>query len=270
MVAKRNEVSRHVLGSEGLPKYVFHPEFKYSSDSREYLDGLEELLQVEGPPEGDAEVRLFRAMHYCAFRAWEARGKRRAVTAEANRWIELRARVRDHLILVNLGLSYDMVRRSRFTNVDEDDLLSEGLRALCDAVEAFDPWRGYRFSTYACNAIYRGFLRLSKMETRRARFVTFGYDPRMDRGALDGNLNDYDERVYRQRLAEVLRENGADLTEQERDILSRRFPEEPNRKRETLERIGREMSVSKERVRQIQVTALEKLYQSLTADPVLC
>jgi RNA polymerase primary sigma factor len=269
MVAKRKEVSRHILGSDGLPKYVFHPEFNYAGDSREYLDGVDDLLKVDGPPGADAEITLFRAMHYCAFRAWQARGKRQAVTAQAARWITLRARIRDHLIMVNLGLSYDMVRRSRFTNVDEDDLFSEGLRALCDSVEAFDPWRGYRFSTYACNAIYRGFLRLSKMETRRARFVNFGYDPRMDNGSLDQSLSEYDERVYRERLTDAMRENAADLTSLELDILSRRFPVEPNRKRDTLERIGREMSVSKERVRQIQVTALEKLHRTLTAEPVL-
>jgi len=269
MVAKRSEVSRHILGSDGLPKYVFHPEFKVAESSRDYLLGIDELLAIEGPPDAEAEVRLFRAMHYCAFRAWQARGKRQAVTAESARWIQARARIRDHLIVANLGLSYDMVRRSRFTNVDEDDLFSEGLRALCDAVEAFDPWRGYRFSTYACNAIYRGFLRLAKMETRRARFVSFGFDTRMDNGALDRNLSEYDESIYRNRLADVMRENTAELNEQELDILSRRFPVEPNRKRDTLERIGQEMRVSKERVRQIQVNALEKLHQVLTAVPVL-
>ncbi len=171
--------------------------------------------------------------------------------------------------MVNLGLSYEMLRRTRFTNVDEDDLLSEGLRALVDAVEAFDPWRGYRFSTYACNAIYRGFLRLSKMETRRSSLITFGFDSRMERGGHEMTAGDWDDRVYAQRLQDAIDNNEAELTSQERYILDKRFPAESIRKRETLERIGRDMSVSKERVRQIQVTALEKLRSVLTAEPVL-
>jgi len=269
MVANTKVVSRHILGSGGLPKYVYHPEFELDTNPREYLDGIDALLEIEGPPTVSAEIKLFRAMHYCAFRAWKARGKRQPVTATAARWIEVRSRIRDHLILANLGLCYDMIRRSRFSNVDDDDLFSEGLRALCDAVEAFDPWRGYRFSTYACNAIYRGFLRLSKMETRRARFISFGFDPRMDQGRVDRDLTEYDERVYRERLTDVLAQNTAELTNLERDILSRRFPVDSRRKRETLDRIGSEMQVSKERVRQIQVSALQKLHQTLTAEPVL-
>jgi len=269
MVAKGKEITRHVLGVDGLPKYVHHAEFEYADNAREFLADVEHWLAKEGRPGSAGEYVLFRAMHYCAYRAWQARGRKVAVTARASEWIERRLRIRDHLIMVNLGLAYDMVRRSRFTNVDEDELFSESQRALCDAVEAFDPWRGYCFSTYACNAIYRGFLRLSKMETRRARFVMFGFDTRMDRGEFDRGLTEYDELVYRDRLTHELQDNAAGLTEQEQDIIARRFPESATQKRETLARIGREMSVSKERVRQIQVTALAKLRIQLVSEPIL-
>ncbi|MCB9849648.1 MAG: sigma-70 family RNA polymerase sigma factor [Phycisphaerales bacterium] len=269
MVAKGKDVTRHILGEEGLPKYVHHPEFQYAASSREFLDGVDEQIEAIEQQDRSGEAKLFRAMHYCAFRAWQARGKRVAVTAAAARWIKLRKRIRDRLIMANLGLCYDMTRHTRFTNVDEDDLFSEAQRALCDAVEAFDPWRGYCFSTYACNAIYRGFLRLSKMETRRARFVSFGFDLRLDTGKLDPALSDLDERVYRQRLASLMESNEAGLTDQEQDILTRRFPETSDKKRDTLARIGRDLSVCKERVRQIQMSALAKLHTQLVAEPIL-
>ncbi len=269
MVAKGKDVSRHILGEQGLPKYVHHSEFNRPQNPRDYLDGIDELLADSSPPSGKNEARLFKAMHYCASRAWEARGARVTVTAPAARWIARREEIREHLIVVNLGLSYEMLRRTRFTNVDEDELLSEGLRALCDAVEAFDPWRGYRFSTYACNAVYRGFLRLSKMETRRARFITYGYDPKLDCGGPALTNMDWDERAYRERLGRAVRSDFSDLTSEERYVLKQRFPFEAGRKRATLERLGKEMAISKERVRQMQVSALEKLHSSLTAEPVL-
>ncbi len=268
MVAKGKAETRHVLRQGPLPKYVYHPNFEDRSASRVYLENIEVLMADKRPPRASAETVLFQAMHYCAFRAHCSRGKRVLMTASASRWAERRDSIRDHLIVANLGLSYEMLRRTRFTNVDEDDLLSEGLRALVDAVEAFDPWRGYRFSTYACNAIYRGFLRLSKMETRRSSLISYGFDSRMERGAGEMTAADWDDRVYRDRLAKAMEWNLADLNSQEQYILDKRFPAESVRKRETLERIGREMRVSKERVRQIQVTALEKLRLALTAEPV--
>lgn len=269
MVAKGKEISRHILGEEGLPKYVHHPELEYAANSREFLDGLGELLAAAGRRDRSSEAQLFKAMHYCAYRAWEARGKRVAVTAAASRWIELRKQIRDQLITANLGLCYDMTRHSNITNVDEDDLFSEAQRALCDSVEAFDPWRGYCFSTYACNAIYRGFLRLSKMETRRARFVSFGFDLRLDCGKSDPAITDYDNRVYRQRLNGMMESNEAGLTELEQDIIARRFPDTADRKRDTLARIGEELCVCKERVRQMQLAALAKLHRRLVSEPIL-
>ena len=269
MVAKSKSDRRHVLGYQGLPKYVYHPEMENNRRPRSWPDGITDLLEQQAPPSPRDEVQLFKAMHSCAHRARLACGKRTTMTARAARWTKRRNAIRDHLITVNLGLSYEMLRRTRFTNVDEDELLSEGLRALCDAVDAFDPWRGYRFSTYACNAIYRGFLRLSKMETRRSSIVRFGFDARMERGSWEMNPVDWDERVYAERLTRVIQGNTAQLTSLERCVLDKRFPEEIGRKRQTLETIGRDIQVSKERVRQIQVSALEKLRVALLSEPCL-
>jgi RNA polymerase sigma factor (sigma-70 family) len=268
VVAKAKRDSRHILGDKGLPKLVYHPDLDDPACVRAFMEGLDRLLAEQRPPSPTGEIHLFKAMHYGAHRARKARGKRTAVTAAAARWVRRRNRIRDHLITVNLGLSYEMLRRTRFTNVDEDELLSEGLRALCDAVEAFDPWRGYRFSTYACNSIYRGFLRLSKMETRRSTFISFGYDGRLERGVWETDPAEWDERVYAERLNRLMQDNGADLTSLEQYVLNQRFPEQCSQKRATLETIGRDIQVSKERVRQMQVSALEKLRTALLAEPV--
>ena len=52
-------------------------------------------------------------------------------------------------------------------------------------------------------------------------------------------------------------------------VLVRRFPSEESRSRQTLEDIGKQMQVSKERVRQIQLSAISKLRRVLAEDAIL-
>jgi len=68
-------------------------------------------------------------------------------------------------------------------------------------------------------------------------------------------MPDVEKELLGDRLGDVLREN---LTEQEQDILVLRFglDGEPP---QTLDQIGERMSVSRERIRQMQVKALDKL-----------
>ena len=63
--------------------------------------------------------------------------------------------------------------------------------------------------------------------------------------------------LMRQQLQEVL----GTLTPRERDVLSLRYGLPDGRER-TLEEVGREFNVTRERIRQIEVKALRKLHQS--------
>jgi len=72
--------------------------------------------------------------------------------------------IRDHIAAKNVGLAHMISRKFRLGAVDEDDLLSEGMCALGRAIDRFNPWRGFRFSTYACNVVRRALLRRSKGE----------------------------------------------------------------------------------------------------------
>lgn len=269
VVAPEENPTRHVLGTDGLPKYVHHPVFERSCVTRRILDGIEADLATSGPPNFDAEQRLFRAMHYCAFKAASRRGRKHTMTAASRRWVLRRRRIRDHLITANLGLVFDMLHRSHFGSVDPDDLLSEGLRALIDAVEAFDPWRGFRFSTYACNAIHRGFIKVAKSDDKRLSRVDRTFDLECLSGRGGDDLDDWDHAVYSERLPTIMHQNAANLSWIERYVISKRFPDRSDRPAATLAGIGREIQLSKERVRQIQCGALEKLRRCLLAEPVL-
>lgn len=209
------------------------------------------------------EQTLFIAFHTCGYRA--TRRPRTGSVSEAERldWLRLRADVRSYLVQRNLGLVYHALRHFRSDPTDRDDYCAEGMLALVRAVDHFDPWRGVRLSTYAYNSIIRAIARLRKRSDKRRLFtVPFETDAempeRMDRG------ND----LYVDRLRTALDHNLADLTDRESVVLRRRFPSSDER-RLTLDEIGVDCGLSKERIRQIQNRALRKLYNVLAADPML-
>ena len=66
-----------------------------------------------------------------------------------------------------------------------------------------------------------------------------------------------------------MNDKDAGLSENERFVLSQRFPFQPNKHKATLVKVGEAMKISKERVRQIQESALIKLRQLLSMDALL-
>jgi RNA polymerase sigma factor (sigma-70 family) len=173
--------------------------------------------------------------------------------------------IRDRLVSSNLGLVYSTVQRFSGHGSDGDDALSDALYALLCAVERFNPWRGFRFSTYACNCIVRSVLRHRQREQRhRERFPAY-YDPDFERPSEEP-----DDRgsLVLDRLHRVMAANGGELTPLESSILAQRFPLREEG-RLTFAAIGRRIGLSKERVRQIQNAALLKLRWALEADPLL-
>jgi len=212
------------------------------------------------------ETILFAAQHTCAFQAKRAceRGDKAGYRRWACRW----RRIRDYLVESNLGLVYSMMSRLRLDRTHRDELNSEGLVALVRAVERFDPWRNIRFSTYACNLIVRDLINLSRRTTRYRNLFPYHYDETFEQPA---EVADTRGDLYVERLRRALNRNLAGLTDLESNILQQRFPMD-NRaapKRRTLQEIGNEMGVSKERVRQIQMKALGKLREVLDSDPLL-
>jgi len=252
-------------------RFVDHPSLRRPGAEKRFLTPeLHEVLARGGRLTLTQEIMLFEAFHAAGYLAHKERKARPGrETKRLQRLRMLRAEIRERLVDANLGLVYELIRRSRFTNVDNDDLVSDGLYALLQAAEAFNPWKGYRFSTYACNAILRAFVRRSMAETKRRNHAPASFDPLLESGDTMAEQRESDSALYAERLSRLIDEGGADISETERFVLARRFPMTRNRKRSTLEEIGRAISVSKERVRQIQNGALEKLREAMEADPVL-
>jgi RNA polymerase sigma factor (sigma-70 family) len=234
-----------------------------------------------GPSEGtgrlrpDEETLLFKQLHYCAHRLSElyqvasTGGPRGSIKQRYGHWVQRYHRIRTRLTESNLGLVYDMISRCRFGVLDRDEMTGDGMMALLRAVDTFDPWRGYRFSTYACNAIIRAFSRSSLQESRRRRRITGGFEEELDVSDAPATHHANQRALFAERLQEILRLDNAALSDVEKTVLARRFPLEEDRPRQTLTEIGAQMRVSKERVRQIQLSAIAKLRKALTEDGIL-
>lgn len=165
---------------------------------------------------------------------------------------------REHVIRTNLRLVISNAGKYCSPNYGFEDLVSDGSLALMEAVDKFDYQRGFRFSTYATHAIRRSFFR--KMERRqkdRHRFVVT--DPELMSSAPDDFVVDYDAPAESRLIGHVVRNLDEHLTERERHIVEGRFGLNGRRDAQTLMELSSELGICKERVRQVEGTALRKL-----------
>jgi len=185
---------------------------------------------------------------------------------EMLRWKRVADRLREQIANTNLALVLAMAKRTRMSEVDFADLVSEGNMALLRAVDKFDCGRGFKFSTYACRAILKAFSRQGmKLSKYRQRFPT-DFDPKLERSNFLETKRAETELDAASEVRRIVSENRAELSDIERTIIEHRFGLDPAPETEkpmTLEQIGQIIGVTKERVRQIQNKALEKIRTEL-------
>ena len=81
---------------------------------------------------------------------------------EALKWQEAYVRLRDEIVLGNRKLVYQAVRRRMAMSNKADDLIGDCHIVLIQAVAAYNPWLGIRFSTYAYTCLVRALARLAQ------------------------------------------------------------------------------------------------------------
>jgi len=130
------------------------------------------------------------------------------------------------------------------------------------AVEKFDYSRGNKFSTYASWAIMRNYARtVPKERYQLDRFVT-GHEEVLDIAA--GLQAAESDELHLPELRESIDAVLAQLTPRERAILTDHFGLDSSGRTKTLDQLGHNLGISKERVRQIEIQALKKLRKILS------
>ena len=208
------------------------------------------------------EAHLFRKLNFLksvAARLRAAIDPDKAVAAELDQVEDLlreAGAILDRIIRANQGLVVSIVKKYTWSGRDFFEWISDGNVALLRASERFDFARGVRFSTYATWAILREFARrIRRANASRPRFVTGSQD--FFRSVVDHRSGDLPEPTSREQSTDDVRSLLSQLNDRERTILVRRFGLVDAKR--TLAELGRELGVSKERVRQLEARALSKL-----------
>ncbi len=221
------------------------------------------------------------------------------------------------LIEANLRFVVNVAKKYQNQGLPLDDIISEGNIGLMNAIERFDPDKGYHFISYAVwwirQAILKAIYEKSRMirlplnranelvqieKTRKAMLTEMGEDPSdseiarltgikesdvTDLQAISrelvslespvyderdsSNLGDFiedsansgpDEQALMLSLSEDIESILGTLTDKESDILRHRFGL-GDRKPLSLKEIGDRYNLTKERIRQIEKKALDRL-----------
>ncbi|MGC3971304.1 MAG: sigma-70 family RNA polymerase sigma factor [Pirellulales bacterium] len=166
------------------------------------------------------------------------------------------AEVRNVLIRANLRLVVSVARKFASAQRPLAELVSDGNLTLFRAVEKFDASRGFRFSTYATWAMRYNFARAvvsakphiglgSRDEDSQIEIIDHRRSPAIHQAALKRH------RALEQMLAS--------LDDRERVVIRRRYGLDAGIDERSLQELADEMSICKERVRQLQMRVLDKL-----------
>jgi len=219
----------------------------------------------------EQEAHYFRKLNYLKYQAARLRKRldaSRASRREVARLADLlrqAGETKNLLIRSNLRLVVSVIRNHVRTDADFSVLISDGNMSLMRAIEKFDFSRGFKFSTYAVWAIRNNFSRsISTEHVYRERFRTGSDAVFQERSDRRSDL--YGEELAHEQRRETVRHILQQLSERERNILACRFGLQQGSEPLTLEEVGARQGVSKERIRQLEKRAINKLREVAIVD----
>ena len=246
--------------------YIPNENFRRPKVMKAVMERKVEVLPGS-PLSTDEEQALFLQLNFIRYKMCQIRRKLlgqmnrfRTIVRELLQWYNNQLEARSKIVTANMGLVLAMAKRAEFPGVEFTDLVSEGSMALLPATDKFDCSRGFKFSTYACRAIFKGFSRTAKQSYRyRNRFPTqwdaaFEKDDHTDQLREERHNDGIDE------VRMIMSHNFADLSSIEQSVVEMRFSLRRKQPQPlTLKQVGDKLGLTKERIRQIQNKALAKL-----------
>ncbi|HWL09424.1 MAG TPA: sigma-70 family RNA polymerase sigma factor, partial [Planctomicrobium sp.] len=212
----------------------------------------------------EEEGYYFRKMNYLKFKAAQMQKhveKSRPKTRELNeieKLIDGAAEIKNFLIRSNLRLVVSIAKRHMKPTSNFFEMVSDGNMSLIRAIEKFDYSKGNKFSTYASWAIMKNYARSIPAEHRVLDRFRTGNDE-VFRVSEDDRGSQFAEEATNHRQHQMIMSILGNLDERERAIIVHRYGLERGSEPETLEQVGTRFNVTKERIRQIESRAMQKI-----------
>lgn len=159
------------------------------------------------------------------------------------------------ILEANLRFVFNIAKRYKGMGVPLLDLISEGNLGLMKAIKKFDPNRDNKFITYAVWWVRESIKQFIKENT-----TTYTVDCSIYEDDEDAPTNFISDETKSEEghKKEVISKLLSKLTEREKEIIEKYYglngKEEKN-----LEEIGKELGLTKERIRKIKWSALQKM-----------
>lgn len=257
--------------------YIYSPEFDLPNADDFVKPAVQMQIQLKPGSQSQLQVLtqneeriLFRAYNYIKWRQSEFikpyQEKRAVATRILERLDALEAKallIRSKLVLTNRALTVSIAKRHVSASLTLEELLSEGMIPLLKSIERFDYTRGYKLSTYASWAIMKHFARIVPEHGKRLRQYVSLSQEELD--LILPGMMDIDEEVAFRRSVAVQQALGH-LDDREQQILANRYNIDRNGDPKSLAQLGKVMGVSKERVRQLETRAMDKMYGMLKSN----